>query len=99
VAHELELLHAAGAEVHLVRLERAPVFVNRELAGGRIQECLEPGLPLPTGALPAPWRAAPAWIVAPVAGEIDDHRAALPSVDAFVTVGWQGCPSSRPAGP
>lgn len=89
-AHELELLRTAGAEVHLARLERAPVFVNRELPGGRVQECLEPGLPLPVDALPAPWRAAPAWIMAPVAGEIDDRWAALPSNDAFVTVGWQG---------
>lgn len=89
-AAELTLLRDAGVAVHLVHLDRAPVFVNRELPGGRVQECIEPGRPLPIEALPDAWRSVPAWIMASVAGEIDDPWAALPRADAFVTVGWQG---------
>jgi len=89
-AQELDLLRDAGVALQLARLERAPVFVNRERPGGRIQECIEPGRPVPIDAVPKAWLGAPAWIMAPVAGEIDDRWAPLPNVDAFVTVGWQG---------
>jgi sugar/nucleoside kinase (ribokinase family) len=89
-AHELGLLDEAGVELHLARLDRAPVFVNRETASGRVQTCIEPGQPLPLDLVPRAWRAAAAWIVAPVAGEVDDRWAGLPGAGAFVTVGWQG---------
>jgi sugar/nucleoside kinase (ribokinase family) len=89
-AGELDLLRDAGVDVHLVHLDRAPVFINRELPGGRLQECIEPGQPLQVEALPDAWRSVPAWIMSSVAGEIDDPWAALPPADAFVVVGWQG---------
>ncbi len=89
-AHELERLADAGVALCRVRLPRGPVFRNAEAAGGRIQTCLEPGLPLPRGAVPRAWRAAPTWILAPVAGEIDDAWAELIPAHAFVALGWQG---------
>lgn len=90
VAHELDLLREAGVDLHLARLERAPVFVNIERPTGRVQECIEPGLPLPLDALPAAWASAEAWMLAPVAREVDDRWAAVLPDSAFVTVGWQG---------
>ena len=89
-AHELELLAAAGVTLLRVRLPLGPVFRNVDAPGGRIQTCLEPGLPLPHVAVPLAWRVAPAWILAPVAGELDDAWADPIPADAFVALGWQG---------
>ncbi len=89
-ARELELLREAGVDLHLARLERAPVFVNIERPSGRVQECIEPGEPLPLEELPDSWRVATAWMLAPVAGEIDHRWASVPPEAAFVTLGWQG---------
>jgi sugar/nucleoside kinase (ribokinase family) len=89
-SHELELLAAAGVTLLRVRLPLGPVFRNVDAPGGRIQTCLEPGLPLPHVAVPLAWRVAPAWILAPVAGELDDAWADPIPTDAFVALGWQG---------
>ncbi len=89
-SHELELLAAAGVTLLRVRLQLGPVFRNVDSPDGRIQTCLEPGLPLPHVAVPVAWRAAPAWILAPVAGELDDAWADPIPADAFVALGWQG---------
>ncbi len=89
-APELDLLAIAGVDVELVPLARGPVFVNRELPGGRVQQCVEPGEPIDPAALPARWRGAPAWLFAPVADELPDAWAAIPSPDARVALGWQG---------
>ena len=89
-SHELELLARAGVELLRVRLAQGPVFRNVEAPGGRIQTCLEPGRPLPVVAMPAAWRGARAWILAPVAGELDDPWADPIPADAFVALGWQG---------
>ena len=89
-AHELELLAAAGVTLLRVRLPLGPVFRNVDAPGGRIQTCLEPGLPLPHVAVPLAWRVAPAWILAPVAGELDDAWADPIPASAFVALGWQG---------
>ena len=89
-SHELELLVAAGVTLLRVRLPLGPVFRNVDSPGGRIQTCLEPGLPLPHVAVPLAWRSAPAWILAPVAGELDDAWADPIPADAFVALGWQG---------
>jgi len=89
-AIELDLLRQAGVDVELVELRSAPVFDNVQTPAGRVQECLEPGLPLPPERTPVAWRNAPAWLLAPVAGELPDGWAEVPSPDAVVALGWQG---------
>ncbi len=89
-AHELGLLEAAGVDVRRVPLVSGPVFRNVELPGGRVQTCLSTATPVPTDALPDAWHDAPAWLFAPVAGEVLDTWAAVPDEDAIVLLGWQG---------
>jgi hypothetical protein len=86
----LDLLREAGVDVHLVPLEHGPIFVNIERPEGRLQLCRSHSDPLPVGAVPAAWRAAPGWILAPVAAELPPDWAGVPADDAFVAVGWQG---------
>ncbi len=87
---ELDLLRAAGVEVRVVPLDHGPVFVNIERPEGRLQECRDASDPVPVEALPAAWRSAPGWILAPVAAELPDAWAAAPPSEALVAVGWQG---------
>ncbi len=89
-AHELGMLEAAGAQVVRVPLDHGPVFHNEERPSGRVQTCLSVSDPVPTDALPVAWRAAPAWLLAPVAAEVPDGWAEMPRPDACVTFGWQG---------
>lgn len=89
-ARELDVLRSAGVEVVLARLARGPVFENIEAVDGRIQRCVSTSDPVPIGALPAPWRRAPAWLLVPVADELGPEWAAATPAGAFVTVGWQG---------
>jgi sugar/nucleoside kinase (ribokinase family) len=89
-AAELELLRAAGADLRVVRLDRGPVFDNREAKGVRAQVCLEPGDRLPVQALPEAWRSATDWLFGPVAGELPDAWADAPPSAARVALGWQG---------
>jgi pfkB family carbohydrate kinase len=77
-------------EVHLVELDHGPVFVNIERPEGRLQLCRSHSDPLPVDAVPAAWRTAPGWILAPVAAELPPDWARLPADDSFVAVGWQG---------
>jgi sugar/nucleoside kinase (ribokinase family) len=89
-ASELDLLREAGVDVHLVRLDHGPVFVNIERPEGRLQLCGDRSDPVPVDAVPAAWRAAPGWILAPVAAELPPAWADVPAADALVAVGWQG---------
>jgi sugar/nucleoside kinase (ribokinase family) len=89
-AHELDLLRAAGAEVVEVPLAHGPVFINEERPTGRVQTCLSTSDPVPPEALPEAWRSAPAWLWAPVASEIPESWADVPSPEACVALGWQG---------
>lgn len=89
-APELDLLRAAGVEIRLVPLEHGPVFRNLETPSGRIQTCLDAGVALPVPAMPEAWAAAPAWVLAPVAGEVGDAWLAAVPAGAFVAIGWQG---------
>ena len=89
-AEELDLLRDAGAEVHLVHLQRGPVFVNRETADGRVQESRDVSDAIPVMALPDAWAGSPGWLFAPVAAEVPDAWAEVPPRDALVAVGWQG---------
>jgi hypothetical protein len=97
-ASELDLLRDAGVAVTLVPLDRSPVFENVEGADGRIQRCAEPGDPVPVSALPETWRQATAWIMAPVADELPDAWADVPSAAAPVALGWQGILRDLPRG-
>jgi sugar/nucleoside kinase (ribokinase family) len=89
-ASELDLLREAGADLMLVRLESGPVFHNVETPTGRLQTSVEPGMPLSAPPLPDSWRAARAWSIAPVAGEIGDEWADVIPDGAFVGLAWQG---------
>jgi sugar/nucleoside kinase (ribokinase family) len=89
-APELDLLRDAGAEVVEVPLEHGPVFINEELPTGRVQTCLSVSDPVPTEALPEPWRSAPAWLIAPVAAEVGEEWAEFLEGDPCVALGWQG---------
>ena len=89
-ASELDLLRDAGVAVHLVPLDRGPVFVNIERPEGRLQLCGDRSDPVPVAAVPDAWRTAPGWILAPVAAELPPAWAEMPPADALVAVGWQG---------
>ena len=97
-AVELTDARSAGAEVAVAQLESSPVFENREQPDGRIQVCLEPGLPVSREALPTAWRGARHWLLAPVAGELAEAWAQVPPRDAVVALGWQGLLRSMSAG-
>ncbi len=89
-ATELEMLRDAGVDILRVPLSEGPIYHNVETPNGRVQTCVQPGVPLPIPALPAAWLAAPGWSVVPVAGEIDDDWAEVVPEDAHVAVAWQG---------
>jgi sugar/nucleoside kinase (ribokinase family) len=89
VADELDLLRDAGAELQLVHLQTGPVFRNRATAAGRIQDCIEPGEPLPVAG-PTSWFDGQTWVFVPVADELPPDWALAPRPDAFVALGWQG---------
>ena len=89
-AVELDWLTAAGVDLELVRLPEGPVFTNLETPAGRIQRCETPGFRLTPDALPPAWSASAAWMLVPVADELDDSWADVPPDRAFVALGWQG---------
>jgi hypothetical protein len=90
-ADELDLLREAGAEVALAELEHGPVFENVEAPEGRTQLCLSTSDPMPVAALPRGWgEEAQAVLLVPVAGELSDAWAGVPTATAFVALGWQG---------
>jgi sugar/nucleoside kinase (ribokinase family) len=89
-ASELSMLGDAGVAILRVPLPEGPVYHNVETPAGRVQTCVQPGVPLPLATLPSPWLAAPGWSVVPVAGEVCDDWADLIPADAHVAVAWQG---------
>lgn len=90
-ASELETLRAAGVALVAVPLVGGPVFDNIEEDGrGRRQVAYAVGPPVPPGAVPAAWRGAGAWFLGPVAGELEDAWAQVPTDAAIVALGWQG---------
>jgi hypothetical protein len=88
-AHELELLREVGAEVELFRLERGPIFDNRQSPTGRIQYGHQASDLIPLTSVPERWRATSAVLLGPVAGEIGDDWAGF-NRRAFVALAWQG---------
>ncbi len=89
-ATELGLLAEAGVELLRVPLSHGPVFRNVEADGGRSQTCLDPGRPLPMVDVPGAWRDASAWVLAPVAAELEERWSDRMRRDALVALGWQG---------
>ena len=89
-AHELDDLRAAGVDVETVGLAHGPVFDNIETEAGRHQVAHDAADPVAADAVPGSWRAAPAWMFGPVAGELSEAWAEIPSDAALVAVGWQG---------
>ena len=89
-APEIAALREAGADVRPVALASGPVFDNIEEPTGRRQVAHATAAPLPVEALPPEWRDAPAWLLGPVAGELADDWARVPSDEALVAIGWQG---------
>jgi sugar/nucleoside kinase (ribokinase family) len=89
-ASELDLLREAGVDLMLVPLDLGPIFHNVETPAGRVQTCVQPSEPLPVPPLPESWFVAPAWSIAPVAGEVRDGWAAAIPQAAYVGVAWQG---------
>ena len=89
-AVELDLLRAAGVDLLLVHLSSGPVFHNVETPAGRVQTCIQVGVPLPVPALPESWLRTVAWMIAPVAGEVREAWAAPLPAEGFVGLAWQG---------
>ena len=89
-ARELDMLREAGADVVIAPLDSGPVFDNIEEATGRRQMAHAHATPIPIATLPLSWREAPAWLLGPVAGELTDDWARVPSDEALVAIGWQG---------
>jgi len=89
-AAELDMLRDAGVDILRVPLSEGPIYHNLETPTGRVQTCVQPGVPLPIPTLPPAWLAAPGWSVVPVAGEIDDAWAEVVPDGAHVAVAWQG---------
>jgi sugar/nucleoside kinase (ribokinase family) len=89
-AAEFADLRAAGVDLLFVPLDEGPIYHNVETPAGRVQTCINPGVPLPIPAWPESGAAAAAWSMVPVAGEIGDALADVVPEDAFVAVAWQG---------
>jgi sugar/nucleoside kinase (ribokinase family) len=90
-ARELDLLSAAGVEIHRRVFETAPVLRNFETPAGRRQECVAIGPSMHPRDVPAEWQTASTWSLVPILGEIAGPTwANLPPLDAFVALGWQG---------
>jgi sugar/nucleoside kinase (ribokinase family) len=87
---ELRLVRQAGVDLRFVPGAWGPVFVNVETPAGRVQQAPRASSLVDPDALPAAWRGARAWMLAPVAAEIGEAWADVPARDALVGVGWQG---------
>jgi sugar/nucleoside kinase (ribokinase family) len=89
-ASELTILRDAGADLLVVPLAEGPIYQNVETAEGRIQTCVQVGVPMPVPSLPSTWDQARGWQLAPVADELDDRWADVVPAGALLAVGWQG---------
>jgi sugar/nucleoside kinase (ribokinase family) len=87
---ELDMVRAAGVDVRVVPGSRGPIFINIETPTGRVQHTPQVSDPVDPAALPAAWRDAHAWMLAPVAAEVRDEWADVVPADALVGLGWQG---------
>ncbi len=97
-ADEWVALRDAGVDLLSVPLPEGPIYHNVETPTGRVQTCIQRGVPLPVVPLPGSWSASAAWSVVPVADEIGDAWAAALPESAFVSVAWQGLLRNLEAG-
>jgi 1D-myo-inositol 3-kinase len=79
--------------IHCVRSAEATVFENIYTSGRRQQYLRGRAAPLTLEAVPAPWRATPIMLLAPLAGEVDpalalDLRSPRRAVRAATPQGW-----------
>jgi sugar/nucleoside kinase (ribokinase family) len=89
-AVELDELQDAGVRLRRVVLRRGPVFENVETDGHRRQRWTSESDAIPCSALPEEWSHAPGWLLGPVAGEIGEDWASVPSEGTAICLGWQG---------
>lgn len=89
-ARELTALEALGVQLHRARLRHGPVFENRETAAGRRQIAHSLSDPISPDELPPAWRDRPAYLINPVAGELDDGWAQVLPRAALVGLDCQG---------
>jgi sugar/nucleoside kinase (ribokinase family) len=89
-AIELKELEDAGVRLRRVRMGRGPVFENVETDGHRRQRWTSESDAIPCSALPDEWRPAGGWLLGPVAGEIGEDWASVPSEGTAICLGWQG---------
>jgi sugar/nucleoside kinase (ribokinase family) len=87
---ELDMVRDAGVDVHVIPGTQGPIFINVETPSGRVQQTPQVSDAVDPRALPAAWREAPAWMLAPVAAEVRDEWAEVIPDDALVGLGWQG---------
>jgi sugar/nucleoside kinase (ribokinase family) len=87
---ELDMVRAAGVDVRVIPGSKGPIFVNIETPTGRVQHTPQVSDPVDPAYLPAEWRDARAWLLAPVAAEVRDEWADVVPGDALVGLGWQG---------
>jgi sugar/nucleoside kinase (ribokinase family) len=87
---ELDMVRAAGVDVRVVPGTHGPIFINVETPNGRVQQTPQVSDHVDPAALPAEWRGARAWMLAPVAAEIGDEWVDVIPPDALVGLGWQG---------
>jgi hypothetical protein len=73
------------------------VFDNIETEHGRRQVSHGWSDPIPVDALPMGWRNAPAFLFAPVAGELGPEWATVPPADSAVALSYQGLLRELPA--
>jgi sugar/nucleoside kinase (ribokinase family) len=89
-ASELELLKEAGVRLRRVALGHGPVFENVERDGHRRQRWTSESDPIPVASLPGGWERSRGWVLGPVAGEVGEDWAEVPSAGTAVCLGWQG---------
>jgi hypothetical protein len=89
-ADEIDVLRRSGVAVEPVDLPSGPVFEHRHSDAGRIQHVHAGCDVVGSSALPPAWRDAPAFLLNPVAGELDDGWGRTVPESAILALGLQG---------
>lgn len=87
---ELDALRDAGVDLLRVPLLEGPIYRNVETSSGRVQTCVQVGVPLAIPDLPESWLRARGWSIVPVADEVPETWAAVIPPEAYVAMAWQG---------
>jgi sugar/nucleoside kinase (ribokinase family) len=89
-APEIDLLRSAGVELEVISLRRGPVFESHQSSAGRVLVARQVSDRLPADRVPAGWRASAAFLLAPVADELDEEWLGLLPSGSLVALAWQG---------